>query len=279
MKPILEKVPLGKKNTIIGFSYEDEDFMTPWHWHPQHELTYIDESVGTKFIGDYVGAYASGELVLLRANLPHYWKNTKQTDKHAKSVVVQWNKNVIPNIPELESVNHLLSVAGRGLLFDKVSTVQYITHVKQLTLLSGHELYLGLVEILSGLATCPYQTLSSSNFTTGLNSRFENRMLGVHDFISSHFQQRIYLKDIAERLKMSEQTFSRFFTKMMGRPFFTFLNEYRVNIAVRMLLDTEQSISEIGYACGYESLPFFFKQFQKYKHCTPLTYRKAYRED
>jgi len=75
---------------------------------------------------------------------------------------------------------------------------------------------------------------------------------------------------------MSEQAFSRFFTKMMGRSFITFLNEYRINIAARLLLDTDDSVSQIGYACGYESLPFFHKQFIKFRGSSPLAYRKKY---
>ena len=71
MNPVLESIPLGEENTIIGFKYEASEFKTPWHFHPQHELTYIEESIGTKSIGAYVGSYEPGELVLLRSNLPH----------------------------------------------------------------------------------------------------------------------------------------------------------------------------------------------------------------
>jgi transcriptional regulator GlxA family with amidase domain len=75
---------------------------------------------------------------------------------------------------------------------------------------------------------------------------------------------------------MSEQSFSRFFSKMMGRPFFTFLNEYRINIASRMLIDTDLSVAQIGFTCGYESLPFFHKQFSKFKNESPQKFRKKH---
>ena len=64
---------------------------------------------------------------------------------------------------------------------------------------------------------------------------------------------------------MSEQSFCRFFSKMMGRPFFTFLNEYRINMASHMLLDTDWTVAEISFAAGFESPAFFHKQFNKYK--------------
>lgn len=79
---------------------------------------------------------------------------------------------------------------------------------------------------------------------------------------------------MANLVNISEQSFSRFFTKMMGRAFFTSLNEYGNNIAARILIDTDELVSQISYACGYGSLPFFQKQFNKYHGSSPLSYRK-----
>lgn len=52
MKPVLENVRLRAMESILAFHYDNKDFDAPWHFHPQHELTYIEESRGTKFIGD-----------------------------------------------------------------------------------------------------------------------------------------------------------------------------------------------------------------------------------
>ena len=81
---------------------------------------------------------------------------------------------------------------------------------------------------------------------------------------------------MANLVNMSTQSFSRFFSKIMGRPFFTFLNEYRINLAKRMLMDTDWSVREICFACGYDSLTFFHRQFKKFVHCSPSVYRKEH---
>ena len=64
MKPVLEQIPAARQQSIYAFHFEKQHFETPWHFHPQHELTYIEESTGTRFIGDHVSAYEPGELVL-----------------------------------------------------------------------------------------------------------------------------------------------------------------------------------------------------------------------
>lgn len=276
MEPVLEQIGLEGGQSILAFNYSSQSFDTPWHFHPQHELTYIDGSVGTKFIGDYVGPYEAGELVLIRSNLPHCWKNHLQEGVHAESTVIQWNKGIFTKIPELGPVFTMIRAAARGLIFDKRATELVIPWVKRLPDLSGSELYVALLDVMVKLSNCSYQSLSEARFEDDLPAEFSSRMAKIHEFVEARYAQKIYLRELAELVNMSEQSFSRFFSKMMGRPFFTFLNEYRINMAARMLIDTDWPVAQIAYACGYDSLPFFFKQFQKFKETSPLKFRERY---
>lgn len=277
MNPILESIPLGKEKSIYGFRYAATDFETPWHFHPQHELTYIEQSIGTKFIGDYVGSYEPGELVLLRSNLPHCWKNNHQPDRQASSIVVQWNRGTFPKVPELHLIFDLLQTAAKGILFDKGDTKELLPLILKIPHTRGHELYILLLGLLTKLSSFSYQTLSEASFVDDLPTEFGTRMATVHDFVSNNYHRKIYLKEVAGLVNMSEQSFSRFFTKMMGRSFFIFLNEYRINVAVRTLVASDKTVSQIGYSCGYESLPFFYRQFNKFMGCTPLVYQKRFK--
>ncbi len=277
MKPVLEQIHLGSSQSILAFQYAEESFDAPWHFHPQHELTLIEESTGTKFIGDYVGPYQAGELVLLRSNLPHCWKNQVEEERLARSVVIQWEKGIFANIPELTPLLTLLRVASRGLLFAAAEVTDLIVEVRELPNKEGHQLYVHLLSILLRLSNCSYQTLSENRFIDDLPAEYSDRMSKVHDFVELNYQRKIYLRELAQLVSMSEQSFSRFFSKMMGRPFFSFLNEYRINIAGRMLIDTDWSVAQIGFACGYESLPFFHKQFNKFKGESPSRFRKRHR--
>ena len=277
MKPILEQIPLGIDQSIWAFRHDKQHFETPWHFHPQHELTYIEESVGTKFIGDYVGAYAPGELVLLRSFLPHFWKNNTDSNTPARSTVIQWNPNIFAQVPELAPVFDLLGKASHGLIFPHKDIEKWIPTILELPNFSGHKLYLELLSILVKLAHCSPRILSETSFKEDIPSEFNTRMTKIHDFVEKEYHRKIYLKEVADLLPMSEQSFSRFFRKMMGRPFFTFLNEYRINVASRMLLDTDKSVTEIGFCCGYESLAFFHKQFKKFQGTTPFAYRKRHK--
>lgn len=276
MKPILEPIHVGKQKTISAFVYEKSNFEMPWHFHPQHELTFIEKSIGTKFIGDFVGTYEPGDLVLLRSNLPHFWKNYTDINNVSKSIVIQWNKSIFSHVPELQPIFDMLKMASKGLIFDKNEVERLIPLLKKLPNYSGHTLYIEFLSLLIKLSECSYKTLSSVSFTDNLPHKFSNRMSKIHSFTEIHFCRKVYLKEVASLVNMTEQSFSRFFKKMMGRSYFTFLNEYRINMASRMLIDTDWSVAEIGFKCGYESLPFFHKQFNKFKGISPSKYRKRF---
>lgn len=276
MKPELEQVELGGGNSILAFHYANTDFDAPWHFHPQYELTYIRGSIGTRFIGDFVGPYEPGEWVLLGANLPHCWKNHEASSEQAQSTVIQWNNNIFPRVPELMPLFDLLKTASRGIAFQTHEVGPFVPMLEHMPSLQGPALYLELLTLLLKLSACTYSTLSESRFDQDIPPEFSSRMARIHDFVAAAYSRKIYLRELADLVSMSEQSFSRFFSKMMGRPFFTFLNEYRINVAGRMLIDTDWSITQIGYACGYESLPFFYKQFYKFKQESPSRFRKKH---
>ncbi|MDW7691229.1 AraC family transcriptional regulator [Flammeovirgaceae bacterium SG7u.111] len=276
MKPELEAIRLGKRNSILVFEYSNDHFDAPWHFHPQYELTYILESSGTKFIGDFVGPYEKGELVLLRSNLPHCWKSHREENTASRSMVVQWNKGIFAKVPEMETLFDMFRKASRGIIFEGEHVGKFIPKLIELDHLSGYELYVKLLELLLNLTEIPSKTLSDASFLDDLPNEYGDRMGKIHDFVETEYHRKIQVKELADLVNMSEQSFSRFFSKMMGRPFFTFLNEYRINMAAKMLIDTDRSVSQVGFACGYESLPFFHKQFNKFKQETPHKYRKKY---
>ena len=274
MKPIFQQIEFGRDRSLLAFEYRSTHFDAPWHFHPQHELTLIEESFGTKFIGNYVGPYAPGELVLVSSSLPHCWKDQNENGQDAHSIVVWWNDGIFSQIPEMKAVFNMLLDAQLGILFEKEQTQDVLKELRSLPSLNQQDLYVDLLRILLKLTHCRYETLSTGSFDRSKQS--QGRMQKIHAFLDAHFDQKIYLRDLAALLNMSEQTFSRFFKKMMGRPFFTFLNEYRLNRASRMLINSQATVKEIAYASGYESLPYFYRAFKGFKGLSPLQYRRRH---
>lgn len=86
------------------------------------------------------------------------------------------------------------------------------------------------------------------------------------------------LDDIAAFCKMSKTHLAHKFQKEMGVTPITYRNLWRMKNAVRYLLKTDTSISQIAEKIGFNSEEYFSKTFKKYYGCSPRHYRKQYQE-
>lgn len=55
----------------------------------------------------------------------------------------------------------------------------------------------------------------------------------------------------------------RFFKQTMGMPFTTYLNDYRLTLAAKSLLETHKAVLEIASECGFDNLSYFNRIFKK----------------
>lgn len=72
----------------------------------------------------------------------------------------------------------------------------------------------------------------------------------------------------------SKSYFMKFFKESMGISFIAYLNNYRLEIAARMLQATDDNILDISSACGFDNLSYFNRSFKKKYGVTPGKYRK-----
>lgn len=278
MKAVLEQVAITEEESIRAFQYAKANFDAPWHFHPEYELTLIKKSSGIRYVGNNISDFNEGDLVLLGGNLPHCWKNGSEHSGTSESLVIQWRETIISDLPIFASIHQLMHRAQRGLYFHAEGREEIVSRMHAVLEAKGVPQYLQFVELLDHLARhARYDYIAGASYSYDGTSATTNRLEVVQSYVKDHYKDKIKLSNIADTLSMSEQSFSRFFSKTMNKPFFVFLNEYRVNISSRLILETDLQMAEIAYQCGYESLPFFYKQFKKFKGYTPLEFRKMYR--
>lgn len=282
MKAQLEKIISPAHGSFKVFRYKDERFDAPWHFHPEYELTYIVKSNGIRFVGDSVMEFEKGDLVLLGSNLPHCWKNMETQNEQAESVVVQWKNDLLGNgwldASEFLPIKKVLMSAARGIKFDSSSNEKAMLLLNKMPELPPFEKVIALLTILNFLAASKnYELLSAPNFSPKLNQKTSNNIDRIQGYVAKNYRSRITLKDVSSLVAMTEETFCRFFKKSFNKSFFTFLNEYKVKLACKLLIESNKQVSEIAFECGYESLPFFYRQFKKFMGCSPLVYQKKYK--
>lgn len=281
MKAQFEKISTSISSSFNAFVYEDMNFDAPWHFHPEYELTYIVKGEGVRYVGNNVQKFTEGDFVLVGSNLPHCWKNTPHQKKPVKSFVIQWNEDLLGTNwiqkNEFNNIKKLLYKSSKGILFNlkKNSKIkERLNTIMQKDSFEKMMLFLQLLEDLSEFKDI--ETLTSEGFLPNLNRKSNDRIDKVYDFVQANYSQKIILNEVSSLVNMGNEAFCRFFKKSLNKSFFTFVNEYRINLACKLLIETNKQVSQIAYDCGYESLPFFYRQFQKFMNCSPLVFKKKF---
>jgi len=255
-----------------------------WHYHPQYELLYISESSGIRFVGDSVSHFSPGDFVLVGSNLPHLWRNDASyyeagSDRNVKTVVIKFLKDFIGEgtfkLPEFSSINHMLEESKYGLYFDKRVSKKFHPELMEIVALSPAEQSIKLLGILHRLSLIENKKVLSSTDMRQYASESSKRLDAVLKYISDNYASSIHLQDVADIACMTTNSFCRFFKKMTNKSFTQFLNEVRVRNASRLLLEDSNSISQVCYMVGYNSITNFYKQFKQIMGCTPNLYRQS----
>jgi len=121
-------------------------------------------------------------------------------------------------------------------------------------------------------------------------SCFANRYLIAHrhdepacvtqakEFIEQHASEPLRLDQIARHARVSGKHLSKLFGKATGMTLREYVRRCRVERAGELLLQTDTRISEIAFACGFESIPNFNRVFRKVVGMSPSVFRAEDRE-
>jgi hypothetical protein len=102
MEPQLKKIGSSAGQSFEIMEVNDPHFYSSWHFHPQCEIMYVQESTGTRIVGDSIQQFKPGDIVLLGPGLPHIWRNEdiyykKKTKRHVLLLYtflkIFWEKN------------------------------------------------------------------------------------------------------------------------------------------------------------------------------------------
>jgi AraC family transcriptional regulator len=108
-------------------------------------------------------------------------------------------------------------------------------------------------------------------YTGGLPPR---QLQQVLDYIEAHLTHNIQLKDLAQRLGMSQFHFSRLFKQSLGLSPYQYLIQQRIERAQKLLRQGDRPVIDIALDCGFGSHSHFSKQFRQIIGMTPKQYRQ-----
>jgi AraC-like DNA-binding protein len=258
-------------------------FPTPlarWHHHDEYELHLIVATAGKAFVGDWIGPFQPGHLVLCGPRLPHNWISTDVPEGGValRDMVIQFAHGPIAHaaeqLPELAEVLPMLERARHGIEFfgmGELAERQWhaIKQSRGLKRLSA------FTHLLAEMAQCTdYRMLSSVQMQSADDDQQLDQINSVVQRIMDDVAQPLVASEIAASLDMSESRFSRFFRRATGNTFTDFVNRVRVQRACQLLMDSDRLVTHICYEAGFNNVANFNRRFLEIKGMTPTEFRK-----
>jgi len=250
-----------------------------WHFHAEMELTLFTAGDGLRFVGDHIGSFDAGDLVLLGEKLPHYW----YTQGPSAGVSVQWNfphGHPFWTFPENLAFATLFKSATRGLRYTGNTASQLSSGLRELVHTDGADRLGLLLRLFALMARAPERDrtiLSARVFFNSDTAGHQPAMAETMRYLLANFRDTIRLDEVLRLTQMSKPTFSRQFKKHSGQPLSNFVTRLRLEAACRELEATDRSILDIALACGFSQISFFNRIFRRLLHCNPTQYRNRKR--
>ena len=281
LQPAYELVPQEEAASFAVREFRLPRFTSPWHLHPEIELTLIVSGTGTRFVGDSAAAFRPGDLVMIGANMPHYWRSADHPATDAHSVVIQFREDCLGadffHRPEMSEVLHLLTHARRGITFPANVRKESAGLITALRGQRDAERVATFIAVLARLARSRrIQPLSGESFLNAADFSGHDHVHRACRYVFEHLSGSIRLADAAKAAALSPETLCRLFKRATGKTFFDFVNDARIGYACVLLIETDSGIGEIAYASGFNTLANFNRRFRERKNRTPRDFRAQF---
>ncbi|MEI6715081.1 MAG: AraC family transcriptional regulator [Verrucomicrobiota bacterium] len=247
-----------------------------WHYHRELELACISRARGTRFIADAVDAVDGEDLVLIGANVPHYWDLSGSSE----GTVLQWDfprHHGMWGFAESAPLQALMERAKRGLNVRGHAAKVVRGLVADMAGVSGLgrlALFFKVLHALTDASPAEMLPVSTKAFSLEGTAQQQEAMSLAVSYLLANFRNGVRLEDLLRLTGMSRATFSRQFQRHAGKPFSELLNELRIQSVCRALRETDTPVAIVALEEGFNQLSFFNRIFRRYVGCTPREYRR-----
>ena len=284
--PDLELVCVGDDRSFKIWSHGYPFRTVRWHFHPEYELHLVTTTTGRMYVGDHIGPFSAGDLVLTGPNLPHNWISDVAEGEmvEERCLVLQFTAEFIRSclalFPELRFLEPLLADAFRGVRFNVLMAERVRPLLREMLGASGARrlaLFMDVAGLLGQaqdrelLASVGFQPEPLAYRSTAINL--------VLQHIGRNFTRDLPEAELAALSRQSVSSFSRSFRRHTGMNFVQYVNSLRIALACQHLSQAELSITEICYEIGFNNVSNFNRQFLAAKAMAPSQFRALHRTE
>ena len=245
-----------------------------------YTIVYIRKGAGLYSVDSSFRTLNGGDLLILPPWVDYSFRSEDLGDEYNANMDAAvlrfdeaWLDNLTNAFPTLSSVvlrvkeirNHL---SVHGLKWMKFTSL--FSEIESCDAVEQPVRILGMLRLIS---TSDDMTVIK-DFIDNDSNALDERLDKIDRYISCNFREKITLQDISDYVGMSRTYFSIFFKEHYKEGFSDYLNRKRVGNAINLLLKTNLPISAVSEDCGFSSVQYFTRTFNKIMGKSPGAYRK-----
>jgi len=288
MKVLQFTIPVEHDKSVIIDEVSLPHYYPHLHRHKEIQITWIQRGEGTLIAGNTMYDFAPGEIYFLGANLPHVFKSAPEyfnaSDHNpVKALTIFFCTDGILSplfsLPEMKALKAFLVQHEKGF---KVPDAHYGEIAELMnTVRDSHDStqIISFLRLLNNLSriNAKLTPLSAFGDFPSISENEGIRISNIYNFVMQNYASPLTLEDVAKTAFMTPESFCRYFKKHTGHTFIEFLNQVRINEACRRLTTNKfESISAIGYNCGFKSITNFNRVFKSVMGKSPREYLDSY---
>lgn len=282
--------PITARHVITSYSRapsHEHDLTEVKHAHDFSELVLVVGGTAIHWLNGDEFPVVAGDVFLLQGRQDHYFHDRDRLEM----INIMYDPDRI-ELPE----NRLLKMPGYCALFllEPVFRKQHRfssrLHLERLALSRAERIALEMVvevdrredgfeSALLGKLIDLIVFLSRSYQETQSEANRSAALLRVGSVISSmeqNYSRDWKLDDFIEMSRLSRSHFMRTFARATGQPPFEYLIQLRLQNAMRLLRNSQLTVSQIAFEVGFNDSNYFTRQFTRRKGVSPLAYRKSF---
>lgn len=246
------------------------------HIHPYYEIFYLINGDCTFFIDHNIYKLNRGDLVIVPAGEIH--KSTYPETGYSERFVVSFRENNLGWINEIlgeemvkQSLNMgVISIPDRRREYVESLMYKMLFESDGQDILSPAFIKTGLIELLLFIIRCQRY---EENVVKEID--VDNQLMQeIATYIYDNYDKKISLDDMSRKFHISRSYLSKKFKIITGFGFKEYLINVRIKNACTLLLETNKSITDIAFECGFNDSNYFGDAFRHVKGVSPNKYRK-----
>ncbi len=237
------------------------------HFHSVYEFYYLKNGTATYLMNDKIYDLAKGDIMVIPPNTLH--KTVSSGEVERERILIYLDRSYLEALPAAQAMLpsapifcHVSdNVRLKGLfedMLEEVNTANHRTYIEAL-----------ICELLVLLGRTAKNEIAEPAHT-GLPEIIRD----ILAYIAANYTSELTLQHVAQLFYTNPSYLSRLFKQHTGFTFCSYLNNYRIKEANKLLAETDRTITEIAMDCGFNSLNNFCKCYKRIMNTSPLSYRK-----